>query len=58
MELLVTASIGLWKCDGRFFMRVITADRYNFYDFEIPESEAIKMSTEDNIEITDNPDDI
>lgn len=51
METLITASIGIAKVDGNYFLELITAEGYNFYNVQITEEQAFNLSKKDEIEI-------
>lgn len=50
-ETLITASIGIFKLGDTYFLQIITADQYHFYDVQITRHQAITLSRHDNIEI-------
>lgn len=52
METIITASICLYKIGDQHFMKVITADEYNFYHVPITKLEAIAMSDAEGLRIT------
>lgn len=57
MDLLVTASIGIYEREkGRYFLQIITADKYLFYHVEIGSVEAYRLSQLESIEISRDTD--
>jgi len=54
MELLVTASVGLFQCQGRYYLQTIVADSESNYLAEISKELAERISDSDDLEITAN----
>lgn len=51
MEQLVTASVGLYRCNGKFYLQVITAEQYKGYIVEIGKLKAYAIKEENALSI-------
>ena len=49
MEILITASIGLFAVDRKYYLQIITADEYQFYYVEIDRTIAQIISSRENL---------
>ena len=49
MEILITASIGLFAVDRKYYLQIITADEYQFYYVEIDRTIEQIISSRENI---------
>lgn len=47
-ERLVTGSIWLFSCEGRYYIQTIT-DNFHFYHYEVSREEAMKISGDEKI---------
>jgi len=51
MESLITASIGLFENDDKFYVQIISADEYNFYFCEVTKEDAELISDKEGVKI-------
>lgn len=52
MEQLITASIGIIECKKKFYLQIITAEKYKFYHVPISIGSAVGTSEMEGLEIT------